>query len=69
MQREFFTHRKSVKYQKLKAKFKKKKKLAVRNFYSEFVSDMKMADPGRWYGLAKKISAVDQMTGGNTWRD
>ena len=66
MQREFFAHRKSVKYQKLKAKFKKKKKLAVRNFYSEFVSDMKMAEPGRWYGLAKKIGAVDQMTGGDT---
>ena len=66
MQREFFASRKSEKFKKLKSKFKKMKKLAIRNFYSEFVSEMKMADPGKWYGLAKKIGAVDQMTGGNT---
>ena len=66
MQREFFAHRKSVKYKKLKTKFKKMKKLAIRNFYSEFVSEMKLADPSKWYGLAKKIGAVDQMSSGNT---
>ena len=66
MQREFFMNRKSEKFRKLKSKFKKTKKLAIRNFYSEFVSEMKLADPGKWYGLAKKIGAVDQMSGGET---
>ena len=64
MQREFFRHRKSEKYKKLKCKFKKMKRKAVKNFYSDFVNNLKKSDPGKWYAMAKKIGAVDHMTAG-----
>ena len=64
MQREFFRHRKSLKYKKLKSKFKKMKRNAVKTFYSAFVSDLKLTDPGKWYQMAKKIGAIDQMSRG-----
>ena len=65
MQREFYRHRKSEKYKKLKNKFKKMKRKAVKSFYSDFVSELKQSDPGKWYAMAKKIGAVDQMTAGS----
>ena len=64
MQREFHRHRKSEKYKKLKSKFKKMKRKAVKTFYSDFVSELKESDPGKWYMMAKKLGAVDQMTPG-----
>ena len=64
MQREFFRKRKSEKYKKLKSKFKRMKRKAIKTFYSDFVSVLKQSDPGKWYAMAKKIGAVDQMTGG-----
>ena len=64
MQREFYRHRKSDKYKKLKTKYKKMKRKAVKCFYSDFVSDLKQSDPGKWFAMAKKIGAVDQMTTG-----
>ena len=66
MKREFYSHRKSKKYKKLKSKFKKLKKSTIRSFYSGFVTDLKSINPGKWYKMAKKIGAVDQMTGGDT---
>ena len=66
MQREFYWHRKSEKYKKLKTKYKKIKRKAVKSFYSDFVSDLKQSDPGKWFAMAKKIGAVDQMTAGAT---
>ena len=65
MQREFFRHRKSQKYRNLKSKFKKLKRRTLKEFYSNFVTDLKLSDPGRWYSMAKKIGAVDKMTGGD----
>ena len=41
------------------------KRKAIKSFYSEFVFNLKQSDPGRWYAMAKKIGAVDQMTGGD----
>ena len=41
MQREFFRKRKSPKWKKLKAKFKKEKRKSIKQFYSEFVTDLK----------------------------
>ena len=61
MQREFYKRRKSEKYKELKSKFKKLKKKTLRNFYSNFVSDLKETDPGKWYSMAKRIGAVDKM--------
>ena len=37
----------------------------MKDFYSNFVTDLKLSDPGRWYSMAKKIGAVDKMTGGD----
>ena len=64
-QREYYKHRKSEKYKKLKAKFKKLKRKTLKNFYSNFVSDLKLSDPGRWYSMAKQIGAVDKMSRGD----
>jgi hypothetical protein len=41
------------------------KRKNIKTFYSEFVSELKLSDPGKWYSLAKKIGAIDQMTGGD----
>ena len=61
MRREFYKRRKSEKYKELKSKFKKLKRKTLRNFYSNFVSDLKETDPGKWYSMAKRIGAVDKM--------
>ena len=34
----------------------------MQTFYSEFVSELKMSDPGKWYTMAKKIGVNDQMS-------
>ena len=65
MQREFIKHRKSKKHKKLKSKFKKLKRNTVKTLYSGFVSDLKVTNPGKWYHMAKKIGAVDKMSGGD----
>ena len=65
MQREYFRNRKSAKWKKLKAKFKKEKRKSIKSFYSDFVSTLKSTNPGKWYCMAKKLGAVDQMTNGD----
>ena len=64
VQREFFKHRQSKKWRKLKSKFKRRKRKAVKLFYSKFVNELKDTDPGRWYKMAQRIGAVDQMNEG-----
>ena len=63
VQREFFKNRQSKKWRKLKSKFKRKKRKAVKAFYSKFVHELKETDPGSWYKMAKRIGALDQMNG------
>ena len=65
MQREFLKNRKSKKHKKLKSKYKKLKRKTVKNVYSNFVTDLKQTDPGKWYKMAKQIGAVDKMSGGD----
>ena len=64
MQRELHHNRKSNKYKKLKSKFKRMKRKAVKTFYSEFVNELKSSDPAKWYSMAKKIGSFDQMNQG-----
>ena len=64
MQREFYKHRRSEKYKRLKSKFKRLKRRSIKTFYSTFVSDLKTSNPGKWYTMAKKIGAIDQMSNG-----
>jgi hypothetical protein len=63
VQREFFKNRQSKKWKKLKSKFKRKKRKAVKSFYSKFVNNLKQSDPGSWFKMAKRIGALDQMNG------
>ena len=64
MQREFYKHRRSEKYKRLKSKFKRLKRRSIQTFYSTFVSDLKTSNSGKWYTMAKKIGAIDQMSNG-----
>ena len=64
MQREYYRKRKSAKWKQLKAKFKKEKRKSIKSFYAEFVTELKTTNPGKWYKMAKKLGAVDQMNGG-----
>ena len=41
------------------------KRKTIKTFYAEFVSELKATNPSKWYALAKKIGAVDQMSGGD----
>ena len=49
----------------MKAKFKKAKRRTIKCFYSNFVTDLKSTDPGKWYSKAKQIGAVDKMSKGD----
>ena len=55
MQREYFHNRKSQKYKKLKAKFKKLKRTSIKKFYNDFLTELKTASPGKWYQMARKL--------------
>ena len=57
--------RKSNKYKKLKSKFKKLKRKSVKQFHTEFVSELKSTNPAKWYQMAKKIGAVSQNSDGD----
>ena len=41
------------------------KRNSVKSYYSGFIADLKMTDPGKWYQMAKKIGAVDRMSSGD----
>ena len=45
----------------MKNKFKTLKRKAVKSLYSNFVNELKESDPGKWYKMAQKIGALDQM--------
>jgi hypothetical protein len=64
LQRAFHKNRGGLKHRKLKAKFKKMKRNSIQDFYKDFVSDLKTTNPGKWYAMAKRIGAVDQMNEG-----
>ena len=65
LQREYYKHRRSEKFKKLKAKFKRLKRKSIRETYSSFVTDLKQTNPSKWYSMAKKIGAVNRMSGGD----
>ena len=65
MQREFYRHGKSEKHRKLRSKFKKLKKRNLKSFYSDFVTNLKKTNPGKWYKQAKKIGAVGTRESGD----
>ena len=62
MTKEYYKKRRSPKYKILKSKFKKLKRKAIKTFYADFVSELKSSNPAKWYAMAKRLGAVDQMT-------
>ena len=62
--REFYKNRTSPKWRKLKKKFKKLKKKTVRNFYSNFVTELKTSNPAKWYSMAKRLGAEQSNSDG-----
>ena len=67
MQKEFFRHGKSNKWRKLRSVFRKAKKKAIKNFYSEFVRDLKVSKPGQYYKMAKRIGGIEQQGQGDIY--
>ena len=57
IKREFYKNRTSPKWRKMKKKFKKLKRKTVRNFYFNFVSELKVSNPSKWYSMAKRLGA------------
>ena len=64
IKREFYKKRKSPKWRKLKRKFKALKRRTVKNFYSDFVTELKVSNPSKWYGMAKRLGAEKQSNNG-----
>ena len=65
LQREYYRNRRSSKWKEMKIRFKREKRKTIKSFYSVFVTELKRTNPGKWYKMAKRIGAVDQMNGGD----
>ena len=61
LKREFFRHRKSPKWKRLKLEFKRKKRHKIKLFHNNFVTELKATNPRQFYQMCKKVGAVDQM--------
>ena len=64
IKKEFFRHRRSRKWKKLKTEFKSKKKVSIQKFHKHFVTDLKSSDPGKFYKMCKKIGAISPLSDG-----
>ena len=69
VQREFYKHRQSDKWRKLKRRFRQMKRKTIKSFHSNFVTELKQTNPSNWYRMAKKIGAIDQMNEGDVCVD
>ena len=65
MQQEYFKSGKSETWKKLKKVFRKSKRVAVRTFYSNFVSELKTTNPSMYYKMAKRIGAGGKASSGD----
>ena len=64
IKREFYKNRKSFKWKKLKKKCKTLKRRTVKGFYSNFVNELKVSNPGNWYSMAKRLGAEQSSKNG-----
>ena len=60
IKREFYKKRKSPKWKKLKIM----KRKTVQNFYSNFVSELKISNPSKWYSMAKRLGTDQNSSDG-----
>ena len=58
--REFHKNRRSTKYFNLEKEYKAKCSKAKSTFYKKMVTEVKEADPSRWYSMLKRISNYDK---------
>jgi hypothetical protein len=65
MQKEFFKNGKTPKWKKLKKNFKSSKRKTSKDFYKNFVNELKTTKPGQYHKIAKRIGAFDQQTTGH----
>ena len=64
VQRERLNNGKGGKFKKLWAKFRRLKRAKIKSFNSDFVKELKTTNPGKWYGMMKRLGGLDQMTHG-----
>ena len=64
VQRERLNNGKHGKFKKLWAKFRRLKRAKIKSFNSDFVKELKTTNPGKWYGMMKRLGGLDQMTRG-----
>ena len=65
MQKEFFKNKKSEKWKKLRSQFKSAKRKASKEFYQQFVNDLKVSKPSMYHKMAKRIGGIDKSERGN----
>ena len=65
MQKEYFRNRKSARWRLLKRRFKSSKRKASKEFYSNFVNELKSTNPGQYHKTAKKLGGIADINEGN----
>ena len=59
--REYFKHRKSLKWKRLNSILKEKCQIAREAYYFNIVSDLKNSNPGQWYSKLKRMTSYDNL--------
>ena len=63
-QRELFKNGKSEKYKKLRKNFRRRKRESVKMFYKNFVEELKVSKPSRYFQMLKKLGGEQQKVSG-----
>ena len=63
-QRELFKNGKSKKYKKLRNTFRKRKRESIKMFYKNFVEELKVSKPSRYFQMLKKLGGEQQKVSG-----
>ena len=59
--REYWKNGRSVKWSELNSQYNGKVLKSKKNFYSNFVEDLKTSQPGQWYTKLKRLAVYDQV--------
>ena len=59
--REYFKHRKSLKWRHLNSLLEEKCQIAREAYYINIVSDLKNSNPGQWYSKLKRMTSYDNL--------
>ena len=61
IQRERLHNGNSIKYRKIRSKFRRLKRSKVKTFHSKFVEELKTTKPAKWYQMMKRLGGLDQI--------